>query len=394
MAITEKYVSALASGGSGTIGDPWDLQTAYSSAVAGNRLNVKNDGVYTINSTITPTNVGSETSPIFIRGYNSTIGDGWGFRTNGGKLDTSNMPEIKCNVSSGTMINGSSKGRWVYESIKFTRNSGKAEEALRTTYGIIINCSFEDINAITNLYCHTLNCDFYLSSTSASTPAINIDSSRNTLYECRISNSNGDGITSDGVHVAISNCLIHDCSGRGIYFSSPNQLYYTNVNNCTIANCVGAAIEFAIDSQDHRPLVAEYNMLTGCAYPFRNLDTIRAQTVISHRNRIRCTNGNQNLNDDWYDASQDITIDSGGGDSQDYIDAANGDYRLRSNSPAVNQGSFDWNDIGAYQLPQRFIPKALSKHQILGNYYAKLADHPSSLSQQISIGITNTKLTD
>lgn len=79
MAITERYVSTTASGGgAGTEGDPWTLVEAAASAVAGDRVNVKDDGTYNLSAlsaNFNPTNSGTQTQPVFWRGYGSTIGD-------------------------------------------------------------------------------------------------------------------------------------------------------------------------------------------------------------------------------------------------------------------------------------------------------------------------------
>jgi hypothetical protein len=54
MAITERYVSSLAAGGGdGSVGSPWTLVEAAAAAVAGDRVNIKADGTYTLGADLT-----------------------------------------------------------------------------------------------------------------------------------------------------------------------------------------------------------------------------------------------------------------------------------------------------------------------------------------------------
>lgn len=77
MAITERYVSSLAGGGGdGSSGSPWTLTEAATNAVEDDRVNVKDDGTYTLTADFTPSNGGSNTGCIVWRGYTSVIGDG------------------------------------------------------------------------------------------------------------------------------------------------------------------------------------------------------------------------------------------------------------------------------------------------------------------------------
>ncbi|GJM25994.1 MAG: hypothetical protein DHS20C16_24090 [Phycisphaerae bacterium] len=75
MAFVERYVTSTAGGGGdGTLGDPWTLPEAASAAVAGDRVNIK-AGTYVLAASFSPSNDGTNSSPIVWSGYSSTIGD-------------------------------------------------------------------------------------------------------------------------------------------------------------------------------------------------------------------------------------------------------------------------------------------------------------------------------
>lgn len=75
MAWSEKYVdSAAGGGGDGSSGSPWTLAEALTNYAAGDRLNVK-AGTYSRSSSTAFSTSGTTTSPIWWRGYNTTIGD-------------------------------------------------------------------------------------------------------------------------------------------------------------------------------------------------------------------------------------------------------------------------------------------------------------------------------
>jgi len=74
VAWVERYVSSLASGGTGTEVDPWDLVTARPLVAPGDRVNIKDDGPYS--AFVSWYVDGTDTQGIWLRGYGTTIGDG------------------------------------------------------------------------------------------------------------------------------------------------------------------------------------------------------------------------------------------------------------------------------------------------------------------------------
>src|SRR5258705_7920566 len=130
MAFTEKYVSALA-GGSGN-GNSEGTAYTFAQMVTeilsvtgtggeGKRYNVKADGTYTRSATddLGPA-TGTNSVPLYIRGYKTTIGDGYLGRTGGnGALITTNMPLIDTGTNQWKM------GKFmVVESLRWTGSPG------------------------------------------------------------------------------------------------------------------------------------------------------------------------------------------------------------------------------------------------------------------------------
>ena len=76
MAITDKYVSATATGsGDGSSeASPWTLAQAVSSMASGQRVNIKK-GTYALSSSLDPSTNGVAYRPILWRGYDTTPGD-------------------------------------------------------------------------------------------------------------------------------------------------------------------------------------------------------------------------------------------------------------------------------------------------------------------------------
>lgn len=85
---------AAGGGGAGTEGDPWTLAEGFSTAVAGDRVNILSDSGYSIGAT-TLGAAGTQADAIVYRGYNVAIGDLETLgRTSTGALDTTGFPVI------------------------------------------------------------------------------------------------------------------------------------------------------------------------------------------------------------------------------------------------------------------------------------------------------------
>lgn len=344
MAITERYVSSLAAGGgNGSVGSPWTLVEAFAQAVAGDRVNIKADGTYTLSATLTFGASGG-VQPIIWRGYKTTIGDGYqGW--SGISLVVTNMPYIDGGVAYGINVD---KGGHIFDSL----NINGALTGAGAIYFGVATCAIIDskVRCARNtagsgyavcMYTQDIvayNCDLASTQDSlahASVLAITGD----TVIGCVITSSLGNGIHVLGGATICSN-IIQSCGNYGIYIGIPNSSTPTHiVSQNTIVDCVGAGIY----RNGGNGLVAYFgNIITGCANARANSSPL---PVLIAGNRIRDNTGADINIGDW-PICNEITTDTGG-DETDFVDAANGDYRLIRASPASRAGLFGINDIGA-----------------------------------------------
>ena len=95
MAWTERFVDAAASGGgTGTsAGDPWTLAEAISNGTGGMRINIKT-GSYSLTGTNNVSPTTSASSPLYWRGYKTTLGDLDGV-LNSNPTDSTDIPFIQ-----------------------------------------------------------------------------------------------------------------------------------------------------------------------------------------------------------------------------------------------------------------------------------------------------------
>ncbi len=98
---------------------PASWATMLTTAAAGDRVNIKNDGSYNFTTTTQSfTNSGTATSPIWLRGYSSTVTDGYQGRTGtNGALVTTNMPQILYTTG---RLNNLSPTFFIYDSLNIT----------------------------------------------------------------------------------------------------------------------------------------------------------------------------------------------------------------------------------------------------------------------------------
>lgn len=351
MAITERYVSALAGGdGDGSVGSPWTLAEAFTNAVAGDRVNVKADGTYSISATLTAASSGSTTQPIIMRGYKTAIGDGHASRTNGGVLDTGNMPAISVgNLAASGLVLGQ---YWILESCNLTSTNNSYWLVQLNSYCAIINCVVS--NTAVNSYAvrmnyanaHALDCDM-----QAAIMACSIGGSYCSVVGCRLKNTasgayyGGIQTGSNKVGCVFAYNLFFECAGdAGLYIYTPQNAAHFVIGN-TFVDCANAAIEYRNAGSQPYVLLAAFNHITDCAYAFQN-SYASGGPILRHCNRTRDNTSADTGWGDWPDLYA-VTTDTGGHET-DYEDAASDDYRLITSAPGADIGALSHNAIGAY----------------------------------------------
>lgn len=352
MALTERYVtSGAGGGGNGSSGSPWTLTEAFASAVAGDRVNVKADGTYTIGGALTAAASGTATSPIIFRGYKTTIGDGFlGFNADG-SLITTNMPVI--NMQGNLM---QSLALLVFESLNVTG----ARAGPVTGFGSGYYSSSMLFCAVTNTTSH--------SSASA------FSAGGNFTYATLIGNNFSTSGSTAGTIVALSGGTLARVYGNRITTTSTSMTAMLSLKTaCAVSNIIGASPAVGIECADTGCMVANNtiyaqttaairtpnsaqtalfvainNMLTDSGYAAMNqYNATAAHPLLRLYNRTR-DNTNVDLGfGDWplYGA---VTTDTGGAET-DYTNAGSGDFSLISASPAKGAGIPAYLDIGALQ---------------------------------------------
>jgi hypothetical protein len=351
MSLTERYVSST---GSATYANstnpvtPMSLTTALANAVAGDRINVKADGIYTRTASDTAVGIGSVTSPIIYRGYLLTPGDGFQGRTGAnGALVLSNMPVIAYDDTFRLTLTAFT----IFESITLIANLAATSAALTTgTDCLIIRSNIDNAGTGTGTSAIQLtaravifDCDVMLSNPAVTAAAINGINQHVRVLCSRI--KGGVGITtSSGTPIIVGN-VIYACSGNGIVTTAAGGAI-TAVGNTIVGNATGINIIAA--STVLHCIVG--NMLTDHSAYGVNFNTPANAGFFAYNRPRDNASGDINLGIDWTAATRygDVTTDTGGPET-DYVDAGANDYKLISTSLAKGMGWFPFRDIGALQ---------------------------------------------
>lgn len=337
MAFAEKYVTDAAGGsGAGTEGDPWTLAEGLDQAVAGDRVNVKSDGAYSLGAD-TVTNAGTVFDLIVFRGYDSSIGDleNPGRSASDGSLVTTGFPPI---TLTGTLIPSAFS---FFQNLAFT---GALSSTLIGS-STIDNFGFTECEVINTQndagatavqgdnFCVLAQSDFEC---TGATHGVVLDLDLEpTAFACRIKANANTGLAYLSGAFILDNLFIGDGSSVAIdqIAARSRQLI---IKGNTIYNW-GTAIQ--------RPNVAPTNFIsqiynnhvTDCAKYIDDLYVGTDSTpVIEMNNRTRDnTTPRTGVGDGIL--SGEVTTDTGGIET-DYTNAGADDLSLISVAPGVDAG--------------------------------------------------------
>jgi len=359
-AITERYVTAAApGGGDGTSGNPWTLTEALANMVAGDRINVKSDGIYTRTGTDTPTADGSASSPIIIRGYHTTIDSASGDLDTVGrsaayqKLTTTNFPVIAYDSTFG--MNASGADYVLFQNLRITAtiNQGALRGGINTS---IKNCSIDNAStgaAATGVTVNTsgsaINSDLALTGASGGLAAIYVIGTSVDIEHCLVWDSSADGIQAIVSNVTVTSTTIYDCAGNGFNFNTTTVGRSFILKSCTIAYC-GTGVETANAAYTSLSYILNCHITDNSDYGIYNPNATGGPLVISRCVMGRNTTANISWNGDWDDGTNYGFIAASALATGDYVDPTGSprDLTLLNTAPGAWQGEAG-NDIGSFQ---------------------------------------------
>lgn len=353
MALTERYVSASGAGAHDGTSEAdafsWtEMISDINTPRAGYRYNVK--GNVSPSATDTITGDGSATSPNIIRGYSSTIGDGYLGRSSGGALNTTNMPSIA--YGAGFQLNASGADFLIIQDLNFSGNN--SGYVIRTgADSTVLNCKVAQastnaaaggISMSTNAGARVLNCDV---STAASGGAagILIQASTQLVQGCRITTPGCPGILCRSAPVLAGNTIY----GCAIGVSMDTMTGTPWILGNTIYGCSGDGIDIVTATTGRQTIIGNHITDNGGYGIDFNASTC-VKFLAFNRTRDN-TSGAINPADDWTDGTTiaHVTTDTGGA-STDYTNAGE-DFSLIAAAPGISKGPGYLIDIGANGTP-------------------------------------------
>lgn len=356
MAITENYVSAAGGGAhdGSTEADAFswaemvaDINGAGAGGRAGIRFNIKGT-ISRTTTTDTLSTGGTSTSPLMLRGYGTTIGDGYQGRTSSnGPLVTTNLPALSYTTGQFTI------GVWTILEAMDVDSEVNGAAVVMAADSAIVNCRVTNSGtggsgvAVTQAsHGVLLNCDCSLTGASGGLAAITSSSVGAKVLCNRIS-----GGAAIGLRIASSGAAV----GNVIYASSGNQIAmnstagYPLIFGNTLVGGAADGIDIVTGTTVLQCVVN--NMITdNGGYGIDGVSAANAIFAAYNRTRDN-TSGADNLATDWLAATKygHVTTDTGGAET-DYVDAGSDDYNLISGSPAKETGILYPASIGALQF--------------------------------------------
>ena len=334
MAFNEKYVTVTGGGlhDGSSDANAWTLDEAYANYTAGDRVNIK-AGVYAITQAMNAwTNGTSQSAPISLRGYKTTIGD----------MDEKPTSQI----ASGTDI----------PELQITNTSYYIQ------FNIQLYCSIENITfkatvdrpavytgGIANIY---KRCRFISTvRTAAGNPVIDTVERNQQFIDCYFQGSGSgnqrirdssyifigcvfedfNSIDCEQFNVRFSDCVFKNFTGNAIIFKG-TQNGLIPIDGCTFYNISGDAISVTISgSPSYSYFTIRNNVFhTIGGDALKNFSTSEHQ-LVSDNNLFYNVTGS-NFANNGFSMSRNELVDA----SDPFTDAAGGDYSLVSGSNGYN----------------------------------------------------------
>jgi hypothetical protein len=367
-AITERYVNSAGSGAADGTSEAnamayatfidYMITGGSFTAAAGDRFNLIDATYARTTTTDSWVNGGSATSPVVVRGYNTTVTDGYQGRTNdNGAIVTTNMPTIS--YTTGAMIVSGSFILIQSLQITSTRNGAAITSSGADTVFYACAISNATTGASGNGLSMTgrgsaINCDITLSNggnAGANATFIQVAGTK-WLYNRITSTAVGMESQSAGLVLV----------GNTFFGSTGNQLSitgtggYSTILNNTFVGGGADAINIVTGSTIQHVIVG--NMITDQTGDGIDMVSTANSAFIAY-NRLR-DNANSFANGgDWVTATSfgQSATDTGttGTTATDYVNYAGGDYNLVSGSPATSAAIPLNASIGALQRDQASV---------------------------------------
>ena len=307
--------SLVSSGGTGTFDDPLSIQDVLNAPSAGDEVRLLNDGTYNIAAGLTYTKIGADNNPITIRGRkpddSAYLGIGEQVIIDGSLLTTENILTIT--------PTGGPRYNTIWHNIRFTNGpaSGVYSSTSYAYYGAWWDCRFDNCQEGTNgssafRYQNFYRCEWHNNSLTASAYSVG-----NTYVACRIH---------DGNNVAsVDSSRWIDC----LFYRMANEFFFGGqAVNCTFANNAKNGIKI------HGSNVVA---ITRCVFAFNGAYGIDSTWDYPGQQALIADNVF------WNNTSGAVSSRTWIGENPIqadplFVDAANDDYRLQAQSPAIGIG--------------------------------------------------------
>ena len=357
MAWTERFVDASASGGgAGTsAADPWTLSEAITNGTGGMRINIK-AGSYSLTGTVDVSPTTSVSSPLYWRGYKTTLGDLDG-ALDSNPTDATDIPFIQTSYrvrfnSNFIKFSGLSFSNLVsnqpvvyFLGSNYTIKNTRFRNPNSSISAELINGAGRDNHVYSN-------CEFSI----AGTTSINfIDTDVGQTFDScvfssdiQLTASQGTAIN-QGRYMMFSKCLFKNL-GVAIQVSTTNANYV--ISQCTFDQIADDAIRLAQNSVG--TVIGNYFRNIG-GFAIGNSTGTTASDATSNLLAVR--NVYNNVGGQLENAVESLQYQALTESGNEYVDSASDNYQLKTSSVGygydaghrVGIGSEDYSDIGAIQ---------------------------------------------